>query len=119
MDSKDFKRGRRLRIALVWPAAQSRLETLPLSLSVLRSAVADQGHDVRLFNPSIRQLGADDPGLIAEIVAFSPDLYATTGWPNTIKSARITAAAVRQQLPNATFVVGGNYATLNADVVYG
>lgn len=110
---------RRLRIALVWPAAQSRLETLPLSLSVLYSAIADQGHDVRLFNPSLDQREADDPRLIAEIVDFSPDLYATTGWPSTVKSGLLTARLARARLPDTTFVIGGNYATLNTEVVYG
>jgi radical SAM superfamily enzyme YgiQ (UPF0313 family) len=107
----------RLRIALVWPADQSRLETLPLSLGTLFSAIAHQGHDVRLFNFSLEQARPDDPKMIARMVRFAPDLVATTGWPNTVKSALATARTLRPRLPDATFAIGGNYATLNTEAV--
>lgn len=107
-----------MKIAFIWPSDYSAYETVPLSLGILYDRIRDKGHDVRLFNLSLEGWAADAPELLQAIGAFQPDLVALTAWPTTAASAFVTARAIHPLLPDATFLMGGTYATLNAKVAY-
>ncbi len=102
-----------MRIALIWPHACTVYHTLPLSLGLLYSNIRDQGHRVRLFNLPLEGWTASSPEFREAIAAFQPDLVATTAWPMAFPSALAAIQVAREVCPQATYLLGGNYATLN------
>lgn len=106
-----------MRIAFVWPPAFSRLETMPLAFGLLFHAIRHMGHEVRLFNCSLEGWTYDDPRLLEAIRSFRPDVVGTSAWPLTATSACRTIDAVRTAAPDATYICGGNYATMCPDAL--
>jgi len=102
-----------MRIALIWPPANTVYHTLPLSLGLLFDSIRGQGHTVRLFNLPLEGWTADSPEFAREMAAFAPDLIGATAWPMAFPSAAAAVKVARAQAPRATCILGGNYATLN------
>ena len=107
-----------MRIALLWPHACTVYHTLPLSLGLLYSTIRDQGHDVKLFNLPLEGWTADSPEFHDAIAAFQPDLIGASAWPMAFPSALAAVRAAKARSPRATCILGGNYATLNAEQAY-
>jgi anaerobic magnesium-protoporphyrin IX monomethyl ester cyclase len=102
-----------MRIALIWPHACTVYHTLPLSLGLLFSSIRGAGHDVRLFNLPLEGWTADSPDFHRAIADFRPDMVGATAWPMAFPSALAAVQATRARCPEAIYVLGGNYATLN------
>ncbi len=102
-----------MRIALIWPDACTVYHTLPLSLGLLYANIRDQGHTVRLFNLPLEGWTASSPEFREAIRDFDPDLVGTTAWPMAFPSALAAVQMARSVCPQATYLLGGNYATLN------
>jgi anaerobic magnesium-protoporphyrin IX monomethyl ester cyclase len=107
-----------MRIAFIWPHANTVYQTIPLSFGVLYSAIRDQGHDVRMFNLPLEGWTADSPEFHHAIAAFQPDLICASVWAVSFKSAVAAVEAARRLVPQATTLVGGNYPTLNSEQAY-
>jgi radical SAM superfamily enzyme YgiQ (UPF0313 family) len=104
-----------MRIAFIWPHANTVYQTLPLSLAVLRSTIKDQPHDVRLFNLPLEGWRADSPEFHDAIAAFQPDLIAVSAWAVSFRSAVAAVQAAKVRCPQAVTLCGGMYPTLNGD----
>ncbi len=104
-----------MRIAFIWPHTNTHYQTLPLSIGLLYSAIKNEGHDVRLFNLPVEGWRADSPQFHDAIENFQPDLVAVSAWAISFKSAVAAVSATRKLVPNATYIVGGNYPTLSPD----
>lgn len=104
-----------MRIALIWPHANTVYQTLPLALGTLRSTLAGSEHDVRIFNLPMEGWRADSPAFRAAIAEFQPDLVGISLWAVAFKSGVAAMKVVRDAVPNATLICGGNYPTLNPD----
>ena len=107
-----------MKIAFLWPPANSVEETLPLPFGLLFDVIRGHGHEVRLFNLPLEGWQPDAPEFLDAIGAFAPDLVGATAWPMSFTSSVATVRAVRQRLPGATYIIGGNYASLNPEVTY-
>jgi radical SAM superfamily enzyme YgiQ (UPF0313 family) len=104
-----------MRIALLWPDANTVYQTLPLSLAILHSTIKDQGHEVRMFNLPLEGWRADSPAFRRALAAFRPDLVGISVWAVSFKSSVAAMRVAREVAPNATFICGGNYPTLNPE----
>ena len=104
-----------MRIALIWPHANTVYQTLPLSLGILHTTIKDQGHDVRIFNLPLEGWRADSPQFHDAIGSFQPDLIGVSAWAVSFRSAVAAVRAAKQRVPNAVTLCGGMYPTLNAD----
>ena len=104
-----------MRIALVWPDANTVYQTLPLSLGILRSTIRDQPHDVRMFNLPLEGWRADSPEFRRALAAYQPELVGISAWAVSFKSSVRAARVVREVLPRATILCGGYYPTLNPE----
>lgn len=104
-----------MRIALIWPSANTVYHTLPLSLGLLFNAIRDEGHTVRLFNLPLEGWVASSPAFAREVAAFAPDLIGCTAWPMAFPSAVEAARVARAAAPDAVCILGGNYASLNPE----
>ena len=80
----------------------------PLGLAYLAAVAERDGHDVRIADCS---LGATLSQLCARIRAFAPGIVGITCTTPSWVSARATARAVRQLLPEAKLVIGGPHVT--------
>ena len=107
-----------MRIALIWPSEQSVLETVPLAYGLLHPPLTAAGHEVKILNCSLEGWGPADPELLRQISEFQPDVVGATGWPTTVASAFASVRAIRVVAPDAVYVMGGNYATLNPEVTW-
>lgn len=107
-----------MRVALIWPPDQSVLETVPLAFGLLVPPLRDAGHDVRIFNCSLEGWGPDDPAFLDAVRDFDPEVVGSTGWPSTVASAFAAVRALREVVPDAVQVIGGNYASLNPEVTW-
>ena len=104
-----------MRVALIWPHANTVYQTLPLSLGILHNTIAGQRHEVRLFNLPLEGWRADSPEFLDAIAAFQPDLIGVSAWAVSFRSAVAAVRAARLRVPNAVAICGGMYPTLNAD----
>ncbi|MEI8255651.1 MAG: radical SAM protein [Deltaproteobacteria bacterium] len=107
-----------MRIAFIWPHACTVYHTLPLSFGLLYDSIRDEGHDVRLFNLPLEGWTADSPEFLASIEAFAPDLIGATAWPMAFPSALAATRNAKKRVPDATCILGGNYATLNSEQAF-
>lgn len=107
-----------MRIAFIWPHANTSYQTLPLSLGLLHTNIKGDGHVSKLFNLPLEGWRADSPEFKQAIRDFRPDLIAVSAWAVTFKSSVTAVRAAREQAPGAITVIGGNYPTLNADQAY-
>jgi len=104
-----------MKIAFIWPHANTVYQTLPLSLAILRTTIKDQHHDVRLFNLPLEGWFADSPEFHDAIAAFQPDLIAVSAWAVSFRSAVAAMQAAKACCPQAVTMCGGMYPTLSAD----
>jgi len=104
-----------MRIALIWPPANTVYHTLPLSLGLLFDSIRDQGHTVRLFNLPLEGWSASSAEFARAMEAFAPDLIGATAWPMAFPSAVEAVRAAKRAAPGAVCILGGNYASLNPD----
>ena len=101
-----------MRIAFVWPHGGHAFQTLPLSLGILNATIADQGHSTRLFDLPLEGWTADSAEFRAALGGFRPDLVAVSSWAVSFRSAVEAARVARDVVPDATVLLGGNYASL-------
>jgi len=104
-----------MRIALIWPHANTVYQTIPISLGILYSTIKDQGHEVRIFNLPLEGWRADSPEFHAAIGEFQPDLIGVSAWAVSFRSAVEAVRAAKVRVPHAVTLCGGMYPTLNAD----
>ncbi len=104
-----------MRIAFIWPHANTVYQTLPLSLGILYSSIKDQGHEVRLFNLPLEGWTASSPEFHDAVDEFQPDLICATAWAISFKSAVAATVEAKRRAPNAITVCGGMYPSLNPE----
>ncbi len=104
-----------MRIAFIWPHANTVYQTLPLSLGTLYSTIKGQGHEVRMFNLPLEDWTADSAEYRDAMGEFQPDLICVTAWAISFKSAVAAAVAAKSRAPRAVAVCGGMYPSLNPD----
>ncbi len=107
-----------MRIALIWPDANTVYQTLPLSLGILHSTIRDQGHVVRMFNLPLEGWRADSPEFRRAVADFRPELVGISVWAVSWKSCMAAIRRAREVAPSATYICGGNYPTLNPEPVW-
>ena len=102
-----------MKIAFIWPHANTVYQTLPLSFGLLYRAIADQGHDVRMFNLPLEGWTADSPEFRRALASFAPDLVCASAWAVSFQSVVAAMQVAREVAPRAVRLLGGNYPTLN------
>jgi len=107
-----------MRIAFIWPHANTVYQTLPLSIGVLHANIRGYGHVARMFNLPLEGWKADSAEFQQAIRDFNPDIIAVSSWAVSFKSSVEAVRAARKQVPSATTVIGGNYPTLNPAQAY-
>src|SRR5438874_13105344 len=102
-----------MRIAFIWPHANTVYQTLPLSFGLLFRSIRGQGHVVRRFNLPLEGWRADSPEFHRAVAEFQPDLIAASAWAISFRSAVQAVQAAKRIVPQAICILGGNYPTLN------
>lgn len=99
-----IREGRCMQKAASWATAWP-----PISLALLATMAREHG-EVRLCDGNVEQLTLDQ--LLADVVAFNPDLVLiNTGFPS-IEGDMEVARAIKQRLPAARLVAFGVYFTM-------
>jgi anaerobic magnesium-protoporphyrin IX monomethyl ester cyclase len=101
-----------MKIAFIWPHANTVYQTIPISFGVLYANIRDQNHTARVFNLPLEGWTASSPEFEAAIAAYQPDLVCMSAWAISFKSTVAAAKVIRRVAPGATVLLGGNYPTL-------
>ncbi len=104
-----------MRIAFLWPHANTRYQTLPLAFGVLYANIKDLGHTARMFNLPLEGWRADSPAFREALRDFAPDLVCVSMWAVSFRSAVEAMKVAREVAPRAVRLGGGNYPTLNTE----
>lgn len=82
-----------------------------LGLQCLEGALANAGHELRIFDSALQ--GLDAQGLLRQVTRFAPDLAGVTlNYANLAESLQL-AAGLSAACPRARCVAGGPYATFH------
>ncbi len=104
-----------MRIAFIWPHANTIYQTIPLALGVLHTNIKHLGHTTKLFSLPLEGWRSDSPEYHRAIAEFKPDLIAASAWAMSWKSTVSAVKAAKAAAPEAIAALGGNYATLNPE----
>ena len=102
-----------MKVALVWPKGFDPVYVVPMSLGYLKSNTP--GHDVRIFDLTLKALDAEDSRFIAMLQDFKPDVVGVSCWSPTYPEAIRVLRTVKKLNPSVTTVIGGAHASSYPD----
>lgn len=104
-----------MKIAFVWPHANTVYQTIPYSFGLLYRAIRHLGHEVKMFNLPLEGWTASSPEYRRALERFAPDLVAASAWAVSFRAAVAAVRVAAEVAPRAVRLLGGNYPTLNAE----
>ncbi|TLN21759.1 hypothetical protein FDZ71_03795, partial [bacterium] len=103
-----------MKVALVWPFGFETNSMVPLSLAYLKSNLASTGHEIRLFDFSLRE--RNDFGEFKSFLeSFVPDVVGVSSLSSTFLHAIEILEFVKTLSPGTITVMGGEHASVYPD----
>ncbi|MEX2682986.1 MAG: radical SAM protein [Candidatus Sigynarchaeota archaeon] len=109
-----------MKIALIFPNINYRhiikeIISPPLGIAYLAAVLIRRGHDVRVFDAAVKNLGIEQ--LKNMVHDFDPAIIGFTTNVATATMACYTAKVFKKAMPQANIVFGGPWATIEADTI--
>lgn len=106
-----------MKIALIWPFGYDSKYVVPLSLSLLKSNLDNQAHDVKIIDCSLHNWKADSPELGRILTEFSPDMVGVSCWSTVYEEGLEVLKLAKTLNHDVITVAGGTHANVCAEEV--
>ncbi|MEK7815945.1 MAG: radical SAM protein [Pseudomonadota bacterium] len=107
----------KMRVALIWPKGFDPKYVMPLALGYLKSNLSNENYDVRIFDNSLRNIGADSQEFADELRNFDPHVVGVSCWSPTFREGLRIVQLSKSLNPDVITVAGGSHIASYADKV--